>query len=168
MATRDVKSESAYVDLTDVKARLAEGIDNADVSASERIEAEFREEFLEGLEPSSCHDFEVWRIAIREEARTTSEAAIPYARRAVQLDPGDACSHAELLRLLVAAGQRKSAEEQYAVAVRQLEAYGKGNAPLGETTVTAIAVTANADARGSPRRCPTSSSPSTIPCGRNR
>jgi hypothetical protein len=91
---------------------------------------------LEGLELSNCPEFEAWRIAVREEARTlhrrmlsalierhagNAGAALPYVRRAVGLDPDDARMHALLFRFLMEGGGKDAAEAQYAVSLRQLQ-----------------------------------------------
>lgn len=142
VATRETvvfEPGDARVDFAAAKAALARGPGAVDTPLLMAIEKEFRGEFLEGLELADCHDFEAWRIAVREEARRlhadvlsalverlgpVPETALAYARSAVRLDPSGSDAHATLLRLLVEAGQREAAEEQYAVALRQLEAYG--------------------------------------------
>ncbi|HSK40765.1 MAG TPA: BTAD domain-containing putative transcriptional regulator, partial [Arenibaculum sp.] len=147
-ATRETVSfepAGAHVDLATAKALLAGGLDAVGTSALAALESEFRGEFLEGLELAGCHEFEAWRIAVREEARRlharvlaalverlrdAPEMALPYARSAVRLDPADCAPHATLLRLLVETGRREAAEEQYAVALRQLEAHGVPSDPL--------------------------------------
>src|SRR4051794_32999805 len=118
LATRELVSfdpAGAHIDLAAAKALLDGGIGGVETRALKDVEAEFRCDFLEGLELSNCPDFEVWRIAVREEARTLHRrllsvligrhagdagAALPYARSAVGLDPDDAGAHALLLRLL--------------------------------------------------------------------
>jgi DNA-binding SARP family transcriptional activator len=139
VATRELVSfdpAGAHIDLAAVKARLDGGIGEVDTSALKDLETEFRGEFLEGLELSNCPEFEVWRIAVREEARTlhrrvlsalierhagNAGAALPYVRRAVGLDPDDAGMHALLFRFLMESGGKDAAEAQYAVSLRQLQ-----------------------------------------------
>ena len=138
VATRELVSfdpAGAHIDLAAVKALLDGGIGGIDTPALKELEAEFRGDFLEGLELSNCPDFEAWRIAVREEARTLHRrvlaalierhagdpgAALPYVRSAVGLDPDDAGTHALLLRFLTESGGKDAAEEQYAVSLRQL------------------------------------------------
>ena len=139
LANRELVSfdaAGAHIDLAAVKARLDGGIGEVDTSALKDLETEFRGEFLEGLELSNCPEFEVWRIAVREEARTLHRrvlaalierhagiagAALPYVRRAVGLDPDDAGMHALLFRFLMESGGKDAAEAQYAVSLRQLQ-----------------------------------------------
>jgi DNA-binding SARP family transcriptional activator/predicted ATPase len=148
LATRETVAfdpAGAVIDFAAAKALLARGAETADTASLVSAEREFRGEFLEGLELGDCHEFEAWRIAVREEARRlhatllallverlrgSPETALPHARSAVRLDPADGATHAMLLRLLVEAGQREVAEEQFAVAMRQLEAHGVPTGPL--------------------------------------
>jgi pimeloyl-ACP methyl ester carboxylesterase/DNA-binding SARP family transcriptional activator len=148
LATRELVSfdpDGAHIDLPAAKALLDGGIGSVETSALKDVEAEFRGDFLEGLELSNCPDFEVWRIAVREEARTLHRrllsaligrhagdagAALSYARSAVGLDPDDAGAHALLLRLLTESGGKDAVEEQYGVSLRQLRDHDVPVGPL--------------------------------------
>ncbi|HYI69936.1 MAG TPA: alpha/beta fold hydrolase [Skermanella sp.] len=148
LATRELVSfdpSGVHIDLAAVKARLDDGADGVDTAALKELEREFRGDFLEGLELSACPDFEVWRIAVREEARSLhrrllsalverhagdADAALPFVRSAVSLDPDDAGRHSLLLRFLSESGRRDAAEEQYGVSLRQLRDHDAPVEPL--------------------------------------
>src|SRR3954469_4111375 len=148
LATRELvtfEPKGAHIDLVSVKTRLEGGTAEVDSQALKDLEAEFRGDFLEGLELSNCPDFEIWRIAVREEARMLhrrllsalierhaddAATAIRYARTAVGLDPDDVAPHALLLRLLIESGLKDAAEEQYAVSLRQLKDHDVPSEPL--------------------------------------
>jgi DNA-binding SARP family transcriptional activator/class 3 adenylate cyclase len=148
LATRDsvaFDATGAHVDFLAIRKQLKTAPDAISVRCLEHLAAEFRGEFLEGLDVPDSHEFEHWRIAFREEARAlhkrvlaalvdrlrdTPAAGIVHARNAVQLDPADTALHMALLRLLANAGQREAAEEQYTVSLRQLEAEGVPSTPL--------------------------------------
>jgi pimeloyl-ACP methyl ester carboxylesterase/DNA-binding SARP family transcriptional activator len=148
LATRDLVSfdpAGSHIDLAAVRTRIGGGIEGVGTATLIELQAEFRGDFLEGLELSACPDFEVWRIAVREEARALhrqilsalverhagdSDAALPFARNAVALDPDDAGRHSLLLRLLAESGRRDAAEEQYIVSLRQLRDHAAPAEPL--------------------------------------
>ncbi|HYG88549.1 MAG TPA: AAA family ATPase [Azospirillum sp.] len=147
-ATREMvafEPGGARIDLLDVKAQAVTGFDALDIQALAALEREFQGEFLENLELPDCHEFQAWRVAIRDEARAfharilaalvdrlhgDPEAALPYARGAIRLDPINLTAHHALLRLLVAAGRKEASEEQYKIALRQLQTHGVATAPL--------------------------------------
>lgn len=148
VATRELVSfdpADVHIDLAAVKALLDGGTEGVETTALKEAQAEFRGDFLEGLELSACPDFEVWRIAVREEARSLhrlllaalverhagdAEAALPFVRSAVGLDPDDAGRHSLLLRFLTESGRRDAAEEQYGVSLRQLRDHDTPIEPL--------------------------------------
>ena len=148
LATRELVSfdaDGVHIDLAAVKSRLDGGTEGVETAALKELQAEFRGDFLEGLELSACPDFEVWRIAVREEARSLhrrllaalverhagdADAALPFVRSAVGLDPDDAGMHSLLLRFLTESGRRDAAEEQYGVSLRQLRDHDAPVEPL--------------------------------------
>jgi pimeloyl-ACP methyl ester carboxylesterase/DNA-binding SARP family transcriptional activator len=134
----------ARVDALEVREAAVGGLDRHSHDRLRQLAAMFRGPFLEGLELPDFHDFEVWRIAEREEFRrlhlrllrelvsrldTTPEEALVPARELVRLAPDDESSRAALIRLLAAAGRRAEAEEHYTLGRRQIE---KAGGDLGE------------------------------------
>src|SRR6185503_1003775 len=129
--------------------RRAEGDGNVPLAALKEAADLFRGEFLEGLDLSTCPEFEAWRAAEREEARAlhrrilsslierlaaTPAEALPHARALIGIDPYALPAHETLLKLLAAAGRMREAEEQFAVSTRILaEASARSARTLGET-----------------------------------
>ncbi len=137
--------EDAAIDLSELRESLAGGIDDRPVQELERLAAMFRGEFLEGLDLADFHHFHSWCIAEREQARTAHAAvlgaligrlssrpqdALPHARVLARIDPLSERAHADLVRLLAAAGKRAEAEQQQAASARLLKEMGV--APSGE------------------------------------
>jgi DNA-binding SARP family transcriptional activator len=133
------EAAEAYVDSLEVRKRFAGGVEAASTPQLKEAAAEFRGEFLEGLELPDFHDFQAWCVAEREEARTLQarilstlverlsaqpEDALPYARTLAQVDPFDESARAALVRLLAAAGRRREAEQQYQAGSRLFEELG--------------------------------------------
>jgi DNA-binding SARP family transcriptional activator/tetratricopeptide (TPR) repeat protein len=106
--------------------------------------AAFRGPLLEGLDFPDLHAVQAWLIAQRSEARQLRcevherlvslledpEEAIPYARALVQEAPQSEAWHVRLVELLLAAGHKVEAEQQYAAGMRELEAQGSGTHAL--------------------------------------
>lgn len=97
------------------------------------------EEFLAGHDFPENAEFQAWCLAQREEARTAralvltalveqlrtqSDAALPHARALVELRPNDERAWGLLVQLLVDAGRRREAEEQFDLACRTLDKEG--------------------------------------------
>ena len=133
----------AEVDLIAVRGALAPGAGSASTEGLERAAASFRGEFAEGLDLPNCPDFQAWCVAEREEARrlrvlilktlierhaAAPEAALPYARALLGVDTDEVSTHVALLRLLLAAGRLREAEEQREVSARLLGEAGAGGA----------------------------------------
>ncbi|MEA2782834.1 MAG: adenylate cyclase, partial [Rhodospirillaceae bacterium] len=125
----------AAVDLLEVRRMLAAGADAVSTQDLERAAAWFRGEFAEGLALFNCPDFQAWCAAEREEARrlqvliaralierhaAAPEAALPHARALVRVDADDLSAHVTLLRVLVASGRQREAEEQRDLSARLL------------------------------------------------
>jgi len=123
------------VDLTAVRQLLSAGIGQVSTSALESAATSFRGDFAEGLALSNCPDFDAWYMAEREEARrlhalllrtlverheTAPEEALPHARALVRVDPDAVSAHAALLRVLVAGGRQREAEEQRDLSLKML------------------------------------------------
>ncbi len=124
----------ARIDLLAAREQLTPGTELTTEQLT-RLAAEFRGEFLEGLELPDFQEFQFWCIAVRGEARTLHarvlrelverlaeqpEPALPYARSLVQVEPLDVGACADLLQLLVRSGRSLEAEQHYASALRLL------------------------------------------------
>jgi len=122
------------IDLVEARRRFAEG-ESLSLEGLAGTAELFRGQFLEGLELPNCPDFEAWRAAEREEARALHcrvlkallarladqpAAALPHARALAAADPDEVESHLALLRVLVAAGRAREAEEQLQASTRIL------------------------------------------------
>jgi TolB-like protein/DNA-binding SARP family transcriptional activator/Tfp pilus assembly protein PilF len=105
----------------------------------ERTAASFRGEFAEGAELPNCPDFQAWCVAEREEARrlratilkmlierhaAAPEKALPHARALAGVDGEETHAHIGLLRLLLATGRHREAEEQREVSANLLHSRG--------------------------------------------
>lgn len=130
------------IDLVALRAKLAGGLDSAPTEVLERGAATFRGELAEGLDLPNCPEFQAWCVAEREEARrlhiqilktlierhaAAPEAALPHARALVRLDAEEVSAHVALLRLLIANGRQREAEEQRELSARSLRDV-RGNA----------------------------------------
>ena len=129
-------ARGAAVDVLDARARLAGGADALPTAALRELAAEFRGDFLDGLELPDFFGFQSWCLAQREEARrlevkvrraliqrlTTQPAeALAHAQQVAVLEPYDEEAHATVVRLLVALGRATEAERQQALSTRRLE-----------------------------------------------
>jgi TolB-like protein/DNA-binding SARP family transcriptional activator len=148
LATRDTVRFDVggmEIDLLAARRRLAGDLAKLTIEVLEQTAAAFRGEFAEGLELANCPHFEAWRVAEREDARRlrarllwalverhagAPELALPHARALVQVDPGAVAAHTTLLRLLIAGGRPREAEEQFDISLRVLAAIGDGAAEL--------------------------------------
>ncbi|WP_343711860.1 tetratricopeptide repeat protein [Inquilinus sp.] len=125
----------AGIDLLTLRRTLAAGVEAAPTEALERAAAAVQGEFAEGLDLPGCPDFQVWCVAERQEVRRLRlqvlhalvdrhaedpAAALPHARALVSADVGDVSAHVALLRVLVAGGHHREAEEQRDVSARLL------------------------------------------------
>jgi pimeloyl-ACP methyl ester carboxylesterase/DNA-binding SARP family transcriptional activator len=123
-------------------ARHAGQLDALDVPTLERLAAAFRGELLEGLDLPEFHDYQAWLVAERdrfrrvragvlaalvERLRHEPARALPHARERVRVLGHDEGAHADLVRLLHAAGLREQAREQLELSRRQIaDAGGRG------------------------------------------
>jgi DNA-binding SARP family transcriptional activator len=119
----------AQVDLFAVREQLREGGEPLSTEQLAQLASEFRGEFLEGLELSDFLEFRTWCAQVREEARALRtrilatlverlaadhpEAALPYARTLVELDPLKEEACVGLMRLLATCGRHQEAEQQF-------------------------------------------------------
>jgi adenylate cyclase len=154
-------SSDVAVDLMAVRRLLSSGAGPAPTPALESAATSFRGEFAEGLALTNCPDFEAWYMAEREETRrlqvqllrtlierydTAPEAALPHARALVRVDPDAVFAHATLLRVLVASGRQREAEEQRDLSLRVLTQLG--SAAGHELTLAWRSVAANTSDAG--------------------
>ncbi|MCW2239003.1 AAA family ATPase [Azospirillum canadense] len=122
------QGDGVEVDLFDLRALAAEGVESADTERLLRVARAVRGEFLEDLDLANNHDFQAWCVAEREEVRsvhaavlatlvhrlwTRPEDALAHARALVRLDPECVAARADLVRLLAATGRREEAEQHY-------------------------------------------------------
>jgi DNA-binding SARP family transcriptional activator/tetratricopeptide (TPR) repeat protein len=128
------REAGARVDLFTARTQIAD-LEALATEQLVQLAAEFRGEFLEGLELRDFHEFQFWCVAIREEARVLRArvlnalverlagepaAALPYARTLVQVDPFNADACIALIELLAACGRRREAEQQFEACSRLL------------------------------------------------
>jgi DNA-binding SARP family transcriptional activator/pimeloyl-ACP methyl ester carboxylesterase len=139
--------DGVEIDVLTARRRAQEN-GGASITALKETAELFRGEFLEGLDLATCPEFEAWRAAEREEARSlhrrvltalidrlaaTPAEALAHARALVGIDPYALSAHETLLRLLAAAGRLREAEEQFAASSRILaEASARSARALGE------------------------------------
>jgi DNA-binding SARP family transcriptional activator/tetratricopeptide (TPR) repeat protein len=146
-ATRDlvslVRSPGIEVDVERFRALAAAG-------SVEAAAAAYRGDFLEGFGLRDAPEFEDWqrgeaeglrrelaavlaRLAEEREAAGDPAAALPHARRRLELDELHEPAHRALIRLLALTGDRAGALAQYRECVRTLSRE-LGVPPLEETT----------------------------------
>ena len=134
-------ASDAEIDVLAVRRALAGGTDALETATLEALATRFRGELLEGQDLPDLHDFQAWLVAEREDARRLQaqllealverlaerpEAALGHARRLVQIEPYTVQPRVALLRLLLAAGRRGEAEQQFETGLRLLrEAMGE-------------------------------------------
>lgn len=138
-------AEGVEIDLMIARRQAENG--EASVAVLKDTAGLFRGDFLEGLDLSTCPEFEAWRAAEREEARALHRRiltalverlppaeALPHARALVAIDPYAPAAHEALLKLLAGAGRLREAEAQFAASTRMLaEASQRSAATLAET-----------------------------------
>lgn len=131
IADRDLvgfERRDVEIDLANVRHALRDGVDRVPIEILERAAAQFRGEFLEGLELTDCYGFHAWCVAEREAARALRASilatlqdrladdparALPYARARLDLDPLAGAAQAAVIRILGALGRQREAEELY-------------------------------------------------------
>jgi pimeloyl-ACP methyl ester carboxylesterase len=123
-----------YVDLKSAAANLAD-------TPTERLEqicASASGLFLCDLDLPNCDDFNAWRIATCEDARSwldrvsaelvardlPPDRLLPHVRAWIERSPHDAEPAEALIRLLIAAGREDEAEQQRALLIRHLAEAG--------------------------------------------
>lgn len=136
--------------LIDVDAFLELRVSATDLASLHAAIALHRDDFMAGFSLRDSSPFDDWQIAQAEHLRLARlqsferlvlleehsgmiDAAIASARQWLALDPLQEQAHRMLMRLLVSAGQRSAALQQYRECVRVLDRE-LGVAPLDETT----------------------------------
>lgn len=134
-----VEADDASIDVLELRELAGNGLSDAPLETLETAAAEYRGNFLEGLEFSNFHEFHSWCVSEREQAlrdraallkelvgrlAEEPERALPHARALVGLSPYDEGYRASLIRLLNAAHQPGEAEEQYRLGLRMLKEVG--------------------------------------------
>lgn len=134
----------AIVDLIALRARVAAGLDKTSLHELQALAASFRGEFLEGIDLPDLPDFQAWCLAEREDLRRIQvqilstlidrftgdpEAALPYARELVRIDPFSEPARTTLLRTLLALDRQTEAERHFELAIRIFRELGQ-NAEL--------------------------------------
>jgi adenylate cyclase len=129
-------AQGVDIDLSAARRLLLPGSAIIATEELERAAAAFRGEFAEGAELPNCPDFQAWCVAEREEARRlratilkmlierhapSPEKALPHARALAGVDVEETQAHIGLLRLLLATGRHREAEEQREVSANLLQ-----------------------------------------------
>ncbi len=125
----------ARLDLSELRAVVAGGVERAAPEDLRRAAALFRGEFLEGLDLPDCYRFHEWLTAEREATRAlrlgilaglvrrlegAPQEALRYAREWVATDPLDEAAHAAVVHLLGVMGRGREAERQVESCLRIL------------------------------------------------
>ena len=141
------------IDLGEVRAALARGVDAASTADLEAAAARFRGDLLADLDLPSCPPFQAWLASLREEMHALHRqvlqtladrlaadpaAALPHLRELVRTDPYDEAGWARLVRQLIALGRTRDAEDQYAAA-RAVLAQAAGVTPVLDQAMRAPA-----------------------------
>ncbi len=131
--------EGAGVDVLQIRASLAGGLEALSTVQLKDLISAFRGEFLEGLELPDFSEFHAWCIAEREELRrlhvsilttlverlrASPDEALPFARALALANPLDEQTRSTLLKLLILTGRRREADQQYEAACRLLQELG--------------------------------------------
>ncbi len=131
--TATLDTSRIEVDFIELRAAIDQDLARSDEEL-ERLCAAGAGDFLDDLDLANCDDFNAWRIAMCEDARSwldrvTAELVsrdlppdrlLPYVRAWVERSPHDVEANEALVRLLDAAGREGEAEQQRALAIRRL------------------------------------------------
>jgi predicted ATPase/DNA-binding SARP family transcriptional activator len=118
--------EDAQVDLFVLREKLKGGMSSASLKDLQNLAAMFRGSLLESLDLPDFDSFQMWLVAAREDVRRQHvsvlraitnklsddpDAAVPYARLLVEIDPLDENSRAQLSGFLVKLGRQSEAKQ---------------------------------------------------------
>jgi len=147
LATRETVAfdpVEAVVDLIAVRTRVVAGLDKTSLPELQALAASFRGEFLEGIDLPDLPDFQAWCLAEREDLRRLQvqilttlidrftddpNAALPYTRELVRIDPFSEPARTSLLRTLIVLDRHTEAERHFGSAIRIFRELGQ-NAEL--------------------------------------
>jgi TolB-like protein/DNA-binding SARP family transcriptional activator len=139
----ELRTEGVEVDFFAAQSCPGAGAARPDDLA--RAASLFRGPLLADLDLSANSEFHTWLLGLREDARklqaqilralterlgATPDAALPYARELVRIDPYDETPWALLITNLAAAGRSGEVGEQYEAGLRALRDVGGGSGPL--------------------------------------
>lgn len=128
------------VDWSRLRDRLAGDLGSFSTEQLRGYLAEFRGEFLEGLELADFHDFQAWCVAQRQAAREanvsvlwalveqlgrSSDAALPLLRTLVALEPLESTARALLVASLAARGSKEELQLQLGAAEKLFRECGR-------------------------------------------
>jgi pimeloyl-ACP methyl ester carboxylesterase/DNA-binding SARP family transcriptional activator len=128
------QAAGAQVDVAEVAAVLAGGLDQVQVDRLRQLIGAFRGPFLEGIDLDDFDDFQAWCVAERERWRAVHgrllralvdrlepqpAEALEFARELVRVAPQDEAARATLVRLLLGSGHREEAEAHYRIGQKQ-------------------------------------------------
>ena len=125
------------VDFIRLNTLVSDGLANIDTEALVVNWETFQGKFLEGLELDKHSDFYNWRMNCQEKvnsaqitilkeliSRLPCAEAITYARTLTMYAPADLNSHLQLINLLKSNKQKKEAEKQCQLSIKQLRDFG--------------------------------------------
>ena len=139
----ELRTEALAIDLLSAQACVGAGVE----ATSDLVQAasSFRAPLLADLDLPANNEFQSWLLSLREDARklqtqilralterlrSTPDAALPYARELVRIDPYDETAWALLITNLAAAGRSGEVGEQYEAGLRALRDVGGASGPL--------------------------------------
>lgn len=165
------------IDFITLQTLVSDGLENIDTATLLDAWDNFQGKFLEGLELDKHSDFYNWRmnsqekvnnaqIAILKEliSRLPCDEAVTYARSLTMYAPADLNSHLQLIDLLKNSNQKKEAEKQCQLSIKQLKDFGiDDNGKLQQTLYKQSSnVTATERAKKSHEALPKSISDETL------
>jgi DNA-binding SARP family transcriptional activator/predicted ATPase len=138
-----------WLDVAELEAAARDGAPRSDPARLAQAVTLYRGAFLAGLTVSRAPEFEAWLLGERERLRALLvsllsrllehssaqgdlAAALGWACRLLDEEPGHEATHLQLMRLLARSGQREAALAQYELCRRAL-AEEAGTVPAAET-----------------------------------
>ena len=140
-----LQPEGAYIDVRELERLVSAGLSSLPMTSLMEAEENFRGEFLAGLELPAFHDFSAWCTTERERVNKLQlmllselvsrlldnpEQGIDFARRMVNQSPYDKTARANLIRMMVATGRIREAEQQVKQGSILLEEVGEDDLEL--------------------------------------
>ncbi|HEY2516386.1 MAG TPA: BTAD domain-containing putative transcriptional regulator, partial [Polyangiaceae bacterium] len=130
------EAHGATSDVEALRTLVNAGVADADTRTLRAASELFRGELGEGLDLADAYRYEEWLAGEREAARATRlrilgmivdrlrgepEAALPYARQRVAIDPLSEAAHVTVIELLAQLGNKREALAQFEACARILE-----------------------------------------------